>query len=162
MTPEEPVAVIEHRENDYARIVRLVDVSSIPHGTKLYAADTIAALQAENERLKRDIAVQELFLNEKHEALEALSEFDGNADCWAELKKQRDEARSERDALQRQVEELKRAVEAALLFHSAPFWSDLERARWKELTGHDEATTRILCDTLRAAQPNGPVEPSSA
>ena len=35
-TPE-PVAIIEHRQNDYARIVRLMDVSVLPHGTKLYA-----------------------------------------------------------------------------------------------------------------------------
>lgn len=32
-----PIAVIEHRQNDYARIVRIIDVSELPHGTKLYA-----------------------------------------------------------------------------------------------------------------------------
>lgn len=32
----EEVAEIQHRVNDYPRIVRLVDVSKFPHGTKLY------------------------------------------------------------------------------------------------------------------------------
>ena len=35
--PVDYIAIIEHRQNDYARIVRLMDVSVLPHGTKLYA-----------------------------------------------------------------------------------------------------------------------------
>lgn len=34
----ELVAIIEHGESGYARIIRLIDVSTLPHGTKLYAA----------------------------------------------------------------------------------------------------------------------------
>lgn len=33
------VAKIEHRPSEYARIVRVTDVSQLPHGTKLYALE---------------------------------------------------------------------------------------------------------------------------
>jgi hypothetical protein len=44
------------------------------------------------------------------------------------------------------------AVTAALLFHSDSPWTPEKRTDWRELTGSDEATTKVLCDTLRAAQ----------
>lgn len=43
------------------------------------------------------------------------------------------------------------AVEATLLFHSGGHWDAAKAARWKDLTGGDDATTRALCDLARAA-----------
>ena len=43
------------------------------------------------------------------------------------------------------------ALEAVLLFHSGGPWNDAKNQRWRLLTGHDEATTRVLCDTAREA-----------
>ena len=43
-------------------------------------------------------------------------------------------------------------IEAVLLFHSASPWTPERRARWKELTGASEATTRSLCDYARAVR----------
>lgn len=40
-------------------------------------------------------------------------------------------------------------AELVLLFHGGGQWSDDKRARWRELTGHDEATTKVLCDVAR-------------
>lgn len=40
-------------------------------------------------------------------------------------------------------------VEATLLFHSFSPWDGEKATRWLELTGHDEATTKSLCDFLR-------------
>ncbi len=43
------VAVIEHRENDYARIVRCVDVGEFPHGTKLFALKDAEAMSVSSK-----------------------------------------------------------------------------------------------------------------
>lgn len=43
------------------------------------------------------------------------------------------------------------ALQATLLFHSASPWDCEKQNRWRELTGKDEATTRALCDLVRAA-----------
>jgi hypothetical protein len=42
------------------------------------------------------------------------------------------------------------ALEATLLFHSGGPWDAAKQARWLELTGVAEATTKALCDHLRA------------
>lgn len=41
-------------------------------------------------------------------------------------------------------------LEATLLFHSGGHWDETKAARWAELTGNDEATTKALCDFLRS------------
>lgn len=46
---------------------------------------------------------------------------------------------------------LKAALEAVLLFHGGGPWDDRKRLRWLQLTGSNEATARVLCDTVRAA-----------
>lgn len=43
------------------------------------------------------------------------------------------------------------ALEAVLLFHAGGPWSHEKSLRWAELTGSAEATTRTLCDAVRAA-----------
>ena len=43
------------------------------------------------------------------------------------------------------------ALDLVLMFHGAGRWDDSKRLAWKNRTGHDEATTRVLCDHLRAA-----------
>jgi hypothetical protein len=42
------------------------------------------------------------------------------------------------------------ACRATLIFHGGR-WSDDERQEWRNITHHEEATTRVLCDTVRAA-----------
>ena len=47
------------------------------------------------------------------------------------------------------------ATRAVLLFYTAPRWTDTERQEWKSITGSDEATTKVLCDTMRALEKQG-------
>ena len=42
------------------------------------------------------------------------------------------------------------ALRAVLLFHGDAYWSAERRAEWLALTGRKDATTRALCDTVRA------------
>ena len=46
---------------------------------------------------------------------------------------------------------MKAALELPLLFHAGGLWDDDKRARWKEITGTEEATTRVMCNTVRSA-----------
>jgi hypothetical protein len=46
---------------------------------------------------------------------------------------------------------LEAALEAVLLFHDANVWDLPKRAAWQTLTGQPEATTKVLCDTVRRA-----------
>lgn len=43
------------------------------------------------------------------------------------------------------------ACEAALLFHSGGPWDEEKSAEWLRLTGTPDASTRNLCDCIRAA-----------
>jgi len=43
------------------------------------------------------------------------------------------------------------ALEAVLLFHSDTPWDLPKRNRWLILTGTTDATTKVLCDTVRKA-----------
>lgn len=42
------------------------------------------------------------------------------------------------------------ALELPLLFHAGGPWSDEKTTRWEEITGKDEATTKVMCDHIRA------------
>lgn len=46
---------------------------------------------------------------------------------------------------------LRDACRAVLLFHSGADWNEERRNEWHALTGEDEATTKILCGTVRRA-----------
>lgn len=46
---------------------------------------------------------------------------------------------------------LRDACRAVLLFHSGADWNEERRNEWHALTGEGEATTKILCDTVRRA-----------
>lgn len=62
------------------------------------------------------------------------------------------EAKTEADArLIAAAPDLLAVTEAVLLFHSGGAWDPAKAARWTELTGSDEATTKALCDAARAA-----------
>jgi hypothetical protein len=66
-------------------------------------------------------------------------------------------------AADHRIRELEAALRAVLLFHGASQWTPDVCSDWKELTGTDEATTRTLCDTVRAALGKLEIrEPSSA
>jgi hypothetical protein len=42
-------------------------------------------------------------------------------------------------------------VQLPLMFHSGRPWSELDRRRWQEITGTEEATAKVMCDTIRDA-----------
>ena len=42
-----------------------------------------------------------------------------------------------------------RLARAVLLFHAAPSWDEKEKREWTELTGRQDATTKVLCDLAR-------------
>lgn len=46
---------------------------------------------------------------------------------------------------------LRNACEATLLFYSIGPWDEPKKLRWLNLTGKGEATTKALCDCIRAA-----------
>lgn len=54
---------------------------------------------------------------------------------------------------------LRAVAEATLLFHCASPWGEAKDARWRELTGSDEATTKALCDFARATLAKADVQP---
>ncbi len=43
------------------------------------------------------------------------------------------------------------ALRLPLLFCHGGEWIPQDRALWKHITGHDEATTKVMCDHIRAA-----------
>jgi hypothetical protein len=53
--------------------------------------------------------------------------------------------------LEAALAEARRALELPLIFHSGGYWSSELRSRWSEITGTEEATTKIMCDTIRRA-----------
>jgi hypothetical protein len=46
---------------------------------------------------------------------------------------------------------MQNALSALLLFHSGTPWDDQKRALWFNLTGQQDATTKVLCDVARKA-----------
>jgi hypothetical protein len=50
-----------------------------------------------------------------------------------------------------EAEELQKALESVLLFYESPYWDAASQARWIQLTGKAEATTKVLADTVRRA-----------
>lgn len=70
----------------------------------------------------------------------------------------------ERDALAARVTALEGALELVLMFYGAAYWNEPESSRWREITGKDEATTKVMCDHIRAllASPRGSARPPAA
>jgi hypothetical protein len=42
------------------------------------------------------------------------------------------------------------ALELPLMFHAGGPWDADKVARWKAITGTTEATSRVMCDTIRS------------
>ncbi len=55
------------------------------------------------------------------------------------------------EELEGERDRLREALEACLLFHDSGSWDMEKQLSWQRLTRQSEATTRALCDTLRAA-----------
>lgn len=55
------------------------------------------------------------------------------------------------DAIATRLEAMGGALRLALLFHAGGPWGDAAQAEWWRLSGSTEATTRVLCDHIRAA-----------
>lgn len=53
--------------------------------------------------------------------------------------------------LRGEVEVLRDALRAVLLFYSPSPWDEKKRNDWFDLTRETEATTKVLCDTVRRA-----------
>ena len=49
-----------------------------------------------------------------------------------------------------EITRLREALKLPLLFHLG-HWGANSKLEWKRITGHDEATTKIMCDAIRAA-----------
>jgi hypothetical protein len=47
--------------------------------------------------------------------------------------------------------EMAEALDLVLLFHSGGGWTSESQKRWMTLTGSGDATTRVMCDAVRAA-----------
>ena len=48
-----------------------------------------------------------------------------------------------------EIVHLREVLGIVLLFYTASHWTDIERREWKRITGSDEATTKVLADTIR-------------
>lgn len=59
--------------------------------------------------------------------------------------------REEMASYRTEIEKLRDALRAVLLFHSCTGWGGPEVERWYNLTHETEATTKVLCDTVRRA-----------
>lgn len=49
------------------------------------------------------------------------------------------------------VERLRKALRVVLFFYSPSPWDEAKRRRWHELSGHEDASSKNLCDVVRAA-----------
>lgn len=81
-----------------------------------------------------------------------------NARCLAADVACAEAAEAEIDRLRAQVAALRDVLLLPLMFYAGGGWMDHHRLRWKEITGSDEATTKVMCDTIRnilAATPVG-------
>jgi hypothetical protein len=52
------------------------------------------------------------------------------------------------------TEAMAAALKLVLRFHSGRPWTNDDRAKWRELTGSDEATTKVMCDHIRKVIPS--------
>ena len=59
-------------------------------------------------------------------------------------------------ALRARVAKLEAAAKAALLFHRGGEWTTEDQEAWFALTGELDATTKVLCDSARAALKDAP------
>jgi len=58
--------------------------------------------------------------------------------------------KDETDRLRGQVQRLRDAAELPLMFHAGGIWLGDNPTRWKQITGTDEATTKVMCDHIRS------------
>jgi hypothetical protein len=67
------------------------------------------------------------------------------------------------DAMEKDRDRMRAALNLVLTFYGAPYWDPDLRSDWKEATGSDEATTKVLCDHIRKvlaeSQPSAEREP---
>jgi hypothetical protein len=75
-----------------------------------------------------------------------LNDEDRAAIAWALAK-----IEGKRAAEPPQAATLLEACRATLLFHADGPWDEAKQGEWFNITQHPEATSRILCDTVRAA-----------
>ena len=70
----------------------------------------------------------------------------GNRELIADL----ESAAVEIDDVMAKAARRRELLDAVLLFFRTGVWGDAERAEWLSLIGDDEATSRVLCDAIRA------------
>lgn len=54
------------------------------------------------------------------------------------------------ERLREERDRARAALRLPLLVHGAGPWTEERREEWRSITGTDEATTRVMCDTIRA------------
>ncbi len=62
-----------------------------------------------------------------------------------------DELMELRQVVRPQQPGVENALQAVLVFHHDGYWDAAHCAKWERLTGSTEATTKALCDIVRAA-----------
>lgn len=60
--------------------------------------------------------------------------------------------------LRRHARKLRTAAMLVLLFHSGSPWDVRKSGLWKGITGSDDASTKVLCDHIRAVLDEVPFE----
>ena len=75
------------------------------------------------------------------------------AEAWCEATQRHI---ASRDAALARVGVLERAAQATLLWFSGKTWDEDALGEWIRLTGKPDATSKILCDTVRAALSSPP------
>lgn len=57
--------------------------------------------------------------------------------------------RDGRELTAAEIAPLVSALRLPLLFHQGGEWTPEHRAEWLKITGHEDATTRVMCDHIR-------------
>lgn len=70
---------------------------------------------------------------------------------WNNIHAGASKRRAHAEQLERENARLREALELPLTFHSGSPWDAVKERRWLEITGSEEVTTKVMCDTIRAA-----------
>ncbi len=164
------MAKLQYELSDLGQIVSIKDWKPLSGSEVLDKLNELAAKDTEIERLRADIDAVKVWLCDWDEDIESVEDLAKNVcgllkhrgsdlvDARIEIERLREEnnglaARvivwSEND------KRLRSALELPLMFHAGGAWTADMRRRWKEITGDiaggQEATTKIMCDAIRAA-----------
>ena len=90
------------------------------------------------------------------------NDFDVSILSWVEDGAMRQAGKRHDAALRAENERLTAACRMVLLFHNAGYWTKANADEWANVTGETDATTRVLCDTVRRALDPPALAPADA